>query len=449
MTLKRTTQLSAKVPVPSTTKMYTRTPLLALVVSAVHRSYAAPQGSNLGNQDAAIPFSPGFPVQKVVDLAQAISTHSWEFGTATEALLELYDPGLSIFGDSPFKAAENLGNGQSLPRGVAYAREKIVLGTGANALSDGDGAVGDPASLGVGAVLLGKQPGNERYARAAQETVEYVTQGAPRASNGAISHRVAIVELWADFVYMAPPFLAYYAADTSNITLLREAVNQCQLYRDLLHLDAPSPFAGLWQHIQGPQNADPGLWSTGNAWAAAGMARVLATVLKAPFLRASKDAENAKWRGEAVAGLTALIKEIVDGAIDAGADSYQGGLVKNYFDRQQTFGEASGSSLLAATVYRMVILRPAVFGQGGAKGKYVQWADGIRKTLGGQFFDEISGENLDHVDKVNGTVRPAVNPLGWGDPKPWMTGSPEGQSFVVLLYAAWRECVLEGVCHRH
>ncbi|KAF5383242.1 hypothetical protein D9615_004867 [Tricholomella constricta] len=435
-----------------------RANILALLTLFLPWSSASLIGSKRGKADHdAIPFSPGFPVQKVVDLAQTISSHSWEFGTATEALLELYDPELSVFGDEPFEAAESLSEAKpqkkgnrgtqanKLPRALAYAAEKIVIGTGANALADGDGAVGDPASLGVGAVLLGKRPGFEKYAKAAAETVEYITQDAPRALNGAISHRVDVVELWADFIYMAPPFLAYYAADTANITLLRESVSQCRLYRDRVQAksDSPEPpFKGLWQHIQGPQHDDPGLWSTGNAWVAAGMARVLATVLKAPLGKGNADL---KWRGEAVAELTTWIEEIVNGAVEAGKDAYEDGLVKNYFDKPETFGETSGSALMAATVYRMVILRPGVFGRSG---RYIRWADGIRTTLGGEFFDDISEDTLDHVDAVNGTVRPTVNPLGWGDVEPWMTGSPEGQSFVVLLYAAWRDCVLARVCER-
>jgi len=402
----------------------------------------------LRSEENAIPFSPGYSVQNVVDLAQAISTHSWEFGTATEALLELYDSDLAIFGDHPFEAAKALEkSSENLPKGLEYAEEKIVIGTGPNVLSDGDGAVGDPASLGVGAVLLGKKPGLERFAAAANETIQYVTLEAPRASNGAISHRVAIVELWADFVYMAPPFLAYYAADTSNLTLLHETVYQCRAYREILQ-NTETPLAGLWHHILGPQDNDPGLWSTGNSWAAAGMTRVLATVLKAPFL--SDSPEGSAFRSTASDDLASWIKEIIDGALNAGADSYENGLIKNYYDQPQFFGETSGSMLLAATVYRMVQLRPDIFySKGPDRKKYLKWADGIRVTIAGTYPDPISGTTLEHVDQNNGTIRPAVNPLGWGDTAPWMSGSPEGQSFGVLLYAAWRDCVFAGICQNN
>ncbi|KAG6852992.1 hypothetical protein C0991_007708, partial [Blastosporella zonata] len=341
-----------------------------------------PQGRTT---DTPFPFDPGFPIQMVIATALNISTHSWEFGTATEALLELYNPELSVFGDSPFEAAQLLSSESNLPQALAYAAEKIVIGTGANALQNGDGAVGDPASLGVGAVLLGKISGYEQYGAAATEEFEYVTQGAPRAWNGAISHRAYYVETWADFVYMAPPFLAYYAVDTSNITLLQEAVFQCQAYQQILHYNATSPngtFDGLWEHILGPvDNVDPGLWSTGNAWAAAGMARVLATVIKAPPFTEGNDSESAditQWRGTAITTLTTLIKEVIDGAIAAGPDAYDGGLIRNYYGDSTIFGETSGSSMMAATVYRMAVLRPTVF----ATKKYIHWAEGIRKVLG-------------------------------------------------------------------
>ncbi|KAG6868046.1 hypothetical protein C0993_007973 [Termitomyces sp. T159_Od127] len=393
------------------------------------------------------PFDPGFPISQVVVAALDISTHSWELGTATEALLELYNPELSVFGDSPFEAAKTVSSSSILPRALAYAAEKIVIGTGPNALSDGNGSLSDPASLGVGAVLLGKLEGYERFGAAATAQLEYVTQEAPRAWNGAISHRVGYVELWADFVYMVPPFLAYYAVDTGNIKLLREAVYQCQAYHDILHYNTTATdqnFGGLWEHILGPVKYDPGLWSTGNSWAAAGMTRVLATIMKAPALPYSDDIAAqgfSKWREEAIGTLTNLIKEIVDGAIDAGPAAYDGKLIRNYYNKPDIFGETSGSSLMAATVYRLAVLVPHEFGNE----KYIQWAEGIRKVLGSSFVG-ADGTMLEHVDPDNGAVRPAVNPLDWSDSKPWMNGSPEGQSFVALLYASWRDCIFADRC---
>ena len=71
---------------------------------------------------------------------------------------------------------------------------------------------------------------------------------------------------------MAPPFLAYYAVDTFDEELLQDTVEQCGFYREALqaNISHSVPYKGVWEHIVGPQSADLGLWSTGNAWAAGG-----------------------------------------------------------------------------------------------------------------------------------------------------------------------------------
>ncbi|KAJ7162598.1 hypothetical protein C8R43DRAFT_1086475 [Mycena crocata] len=359
------------------------------------------------------PFSPGFDIALVASVAKELPTHSWEFGTTSQALLELYDPHLSVFGSTPFPV-------QTIHvecvESLEYAASKIVIGTGPNGLSDGDGAVGDPASLGVSAVLLGKT--NTTYDDAVTEEIDYITHSAPRWSNGAISHRTDVAELWADFIYMAPPFLAYAAADRRDLDLLRESYVQCGLYREILQEDD-----GVWEHIIGPQHQDTGLWSTGNAWAAAGMARVLATLMKALV------PPSVNWRIDAIADLTRWIQEILDSAMGFSKDD---GLLRNYLNDRagdgHGFGEISGSSMLAAVAYRMVVLRPFEFGP-----KYISWADGIRMTM------------ALHISS-SGIVTPAVNPLDWSDITPFTTGSPEGNNFVVLMYAAWRDCVLVSRC---
>jgi hypothetical protein len=140
---------------------------------------------------APFPFSPGFNPTTVFKVARFLPSHSWEFGTASEALLELFNPELSVFGPNPFPVPTV--QPSDVPS-LAYAKSKIVIGTGANALSNGDGAVGDPASLGVSAILLGKT--NKTYAAAAYDEVDYIMNKAPRYSNGAISQRTDVAELW-------------------------------------------------------------------------------------------------------------------------------------------------------------------------------------------------------------------------------------------------------------
>ncbi|KIY66828.1 family 88 glycosyl hydrolase [Cylindrobasidium torrendii FP15055 ss-10] len=379
-------------------------------------------------RSSAFALDPGFDIEAVAKLAESLPSHSWEFGTACEMLMELYTPEFSVFGDAPFPAP--FLDPSSNPS-LTYAQKVILLDyPGAkNGLSEGDGAVGDPASMGISAYLLGKT--NASYAEGARKEIQFQLD-APRWPNGAISHRQDVAELWADFGYMSPPFMAYYAAETFNTTMLDDAVRQGMYYREVLQgNDTSAPWYGVWHHIIGPQSTDLGLWTTGNGWFAAGMTRVLATVKKAP----ASLLLGHEWKQEAVGNLTQVIKEIVDGVVNS---ELVDGLVRNYIDsitEPNGFPEISGSAMIANVIYRMAVLAPETFG-----GEYVAWADAMRETLGG-----ADSDGNPHVT-ANGTVTPAVNPLDWFDTKPYTAGSPEGQNFVVLMYAAWRDCVYAGLC---
>ncbi|KAF9256382.1 hypothetical protein L218DRAFT_966385 [Marasmius fiardii PR-910] len=411
------------------------TTVLLFLITHFSLSKAQPPDTSVTSVDvdlgeSAFPFDPGFDIKGVAALAETLPTHSWEYGTAAEALLELYNPDASVFGSKPFPVPILDRNNT---RSLSYAEARITIGTPPNVFADGDGAVGDPASLGVAAVMLGKS--DPRYVLAIEAEMRYLADQVPRWWNGAISHRADVAELWADWMYMLPPFMAYYAIDSQNVDLLKETVNQCGLQRQVLraNVSETEPYHGVWEHIVGPQSADPGLWSTGNAWAVGGMSRVLASIKKAP------KALTEGWGDEAIANLTFWIKEIIDGALGSPPDD---GLLRNYLNDTESahgFGEISGTTMIAAVVYRMVVLDPQNFGE---EAGYVQWADDVMRTIAG---NDDSG--VPHVSE-NGAVTPAVNPLGWQDTNPWTSGSPEGNNFVVLMYAAWRDCVLAGVCRQ-
>lgn len=279
------------------------------------------------------------------------------------------------------------------------------------------GAAGDPASLGVSAILIGQtQP---EYLFAAERQVNHLLNDVPRFANGAISHREANVEPWADFIYMAPPALAYWAVQTNNVTLLNVAIQQCNLYRDILAIPVNEDgdknswhAAGLWRHIIGPPdgNNDNGIWSTGNAWAAAGMSRVLAT------------AKNSKLEADDLLldMLKNSIKGILDGAIALDNAEPDQPLLRNYLNDTTWFAELSGTTLLAATAYRAAQLDPARFRQ-----KYVTWADEKREAVTAMIGDD-------------GLLSPVVNPLNWTDRTP-AARSPEAQSFAILMFSAYRD----------
>ncbi|KAI7785674.1 six-hairpin glycosidase-like protein [Diaporthe eres] len=354
-------------------------------------------------------------ISKVIMQGRLLASHSWEYGALSEALLEWYNPEFSVFGKDAFPDGKipilQVGDIQSL----SYAEPDIR--TNSTTLIDGDGAAGDPASLGVPAILIGQT--QSEHLSAAERQVNHLLDNVPRWSNGAISHRESNVELWADFIYMVPPTLAYWAVQTNNITLLNEAIQQCNLYHDVLSVpanesgnDIPWDAAGLWQHIIGPTdgNNDYGIWSTGNAWAAAGMSRVLAT------------AKNSRLEANILLleRLEDSIKGILNGAIALDDAEPDEPLLRNYLNDTTWFAELAGTSLLAATAYRVVQLEPARFGE-----KYAAWADAKREAV----ITMIGSDGL---------LAPVVNPLNWNDRTP-ATKSPEAQSFAILLFSAYRD----------
>lgn len=352
----------------------------------------------------------GFDPQKVMSRALNLSSHSWEYGTAAEAYLELTTPEYSVFNSKAFPHGKVPRVPATIPS-LAYAKPNIR--TNNQTLIDGDGASGDPAALGVSAILLGQS--DKAYFDAATREKQHLLTQVPRMSNGAISQRDSNVAAWADFMFMAPPFLAYYAVATNDVGLLRETVRQCGLYRQLLQVNGT-----YWQHIVVQDNsggADSGIWSTGNGWAAGGMVRVLATLQNWEGQNEVCSTERAQ--------LVGYIKEIIDGAMSSPLDK---GLLRNYLNDTTWFGENSGTALLASVTYRMAVLAPEVFGK-----KYISWADKLRKVV------------ATYV-QPDGTISPNVNPLGWGDRNPFVTGSPEGQSFGVFLYTSYRDCVCAGKC---
>jgi len=272
-------------------------------------------------------------------------------------------------------------------------------------------AAGDPSSLGIPALLIGISSPN--YHTAACRQASFLLSSVPRTAKGAISHRYDVAEAWSDFVYMMPPFFAYLAVSTGNIDYLRTALSQIHIYRDELRI-SEGKHAGQWRHIIGPQNRDEGAWATGCGWAAMGIARVLATTMRWRTTQSWED-EQGQLKG--------YISELLDGAITSPRDPTNG-LLRNYLDDETYSGEAAGTALLAATVYRMAVLVPDEFGPNGCGNKYLAWADDSRRAV-----EKCIGRN--------GLVAPVVNPLRHFQREPFDQGSPEGQCFTALMLAAY------------
>jgi hypothetical protein len=150
-----------------------------------------------------------FNIKKVAEQAKQLATHDWEYGTCAEALLELYNPSLSVFNERCFtceklKSIEEIDAVPSL----VYAKEHIRLA--GDSLFGNDWAVADPASLGVSALLLSRCrsiANAEEYFEAAKRQADYLVKDALKWENGAISHRKRVAEIWADFMLVQSCFL--------------------------------------------------------------------------------------------------------------------------------------------------------------------------------------------------------------------------------------------------
>ncbi len=164
-------------------------PMATALVAAFFSSTAVASDVNAG-------YNAYSAAQAMINLA----SHSWEWGTAAEALLELYNNELSVFGPNPFPNGRIPAANSGI---IALSYAKQYINTNGQVFV-GDSAVGDPASLGVSAILLGQS--DSTYIDASNRQADYILNHAPKWSNGAISHRPDVAELWSDNLAMSFPF---------------------------------------------------------------------------------------------------------------------------------------------------------------------------------------------------------------------------------------------------
>ena len=138
----------------------------------------------------------GFDYFSVVQRGASLAKYSWEWGGLSDALIQVYNPTLSVFGGKVTAFSDGKipkVDAGSVP-GLAYA--KLHINTTGTALVADDGSAGDPASLGTAAVMLGQS--DSTYGAAATRQALHLLDDVPRYSNGAISHRESVAEVWAD-----------------------------------------------------------------------------------------------------------------------------------------------------------------------------------------------------------------------------------------------------------
>lgn len=124
------------------------------------------------------------------------------------------------------------------------------------------------------------------------------------------------------------------------------------------------------------------------------------------------------------------------------------GLFRNYADDDSTFDDAAGTAILASTVYRLALL--------AGIHTHLPLAEKSRSTLSAPSSSSSSspsGSSTSTAPASSSTaaslahftsdmwLTPVVNPNNIGNEG---EHSPEGQAFVVEMYAAWRDWVAVG-----
>lgn len=456
------------------------------------------------NSSSSTPAIATIPVSLVLKQNFRLAKRSWEHGVLTHALLELQNPELTVFagpgygfdlhgpanldafpgGNLPKCASEDGGSSWGRydkwtnVKGLRYAAEKVDL-EGKWLYNDGGSPV-DAASLGWATLLLeragatdpvvpvearrnlfgesadrmarwlveespkfivGKNDDGDEYEQ--NETVPLRKIGHMSGRKWAISHQAGSKQLWADSVFMVPPFLAAYAVARQNETWLREAVEQIQAYHEVLA--RPVSDSGkwgsegeLWKHIISQPRSlgeevcchDEEYWLTGNAWALAGMVRVYGVLDR--WGQSAEPSARREQQKEMQTTLKRAARAIML-ALSSRASEHDG-FLRNYMIPgdieylQWMFEDAAGTALIASSIYRSAQL--ALLGTD--QGALLRWADNMYNAVALKINRKGLLEDVTTVSEV-----PAKHAV---------VGTSESQSFVLMMFAARRDCVRLNIC---
>ena len=102
----------------------------------------------------------------------------------------------------------------------------------------------------------------------------------------------------------------------------------------------------------------------------------------------------------------------------ASTEQKENGTLYNYIDEEDSFADTASTALLAASTYRLAMI--------SGVSAYISAAD-------------RAFELIDKSVDEDGWLQNTVDPLSFSTPSVSGTHSPEGQSFVLLLQAAYRD----------
>ncbi len=256
--------------------------------------------------------------QKVMHALLGAQRYPWEQGVAAQAMLEMGE--------------------ESIWLPMAYDAVTRALPDGRLAMLGSDAAVADSAAVGEVCFRAFEKTGDPLFIQGAKDMLDYLMKKAPRTKEGAICHNTrsfhegfSPFQLWADALYMVPPFLSVMGESM-------EAWRQIQEYVRVLQ----DPETKLLFHICDTSTGRfirRVRWATGNGWAVLGITRC---------------AEEAKNQGkdEIASALYALVKEQI---LSMQRFQREDGRFNDILDDENSFADGTSGLMFAAAVYRNIL----------------------------------------------------------------------------------------------
>ena len=309
------------------------------------------------------------PVRKKVKMAMlSMQKQNWEHGIASQAFVETGDQEMMIL----------------------MAREAVIRqgGDGRLAVLGTANGINDSATP-LEAVLRSAEILNDQDMRdAAGRMLTYLFEEAPRTEEGFIHHSYHGPELWADSIYMAPPFVAFAGYP-------EEAYRQAMGIIDRLWIEEESLFAYRW-NAETAEITHPDPWGLANAHAIAGMTSLIGYLPDTMM----QERENLKE----------YARNHLEGCLNYLRDDY---LFHNVINDPSTFVETSLAMRVADSVFKGIEA-------GWLDRDYLETAINIREAVHRQ------------VDRL-GYVTGVPGPPSYGRPG----RSSEGQAFFLMMEASF------------
>jgi hypothetical protein len=372
------------------------------------------QGINTSSYEiCATTLNYGLPIAAIISQATRHSKRAWEVAALFEAKMEIYDPDRSVFGRTPFPDERPPSLGLRMDEASLYIINLIDV-KGESLYPDEDSTT-SPAALGVAALMIGQSW--KTHLEAASKQKDSLLSGS-RYHNGAISSSADRLEVAARAVGQFAPFLAYYGVAHQDPESIHEAVRQIEYHRDALFVSDISK-KGLWKNVVAPSDySDARLSSVSNAIAALGMLQVRSIIASWPNSNSSMRAE-----------IDLLDKYVYEVLNTAQSDrDEESGLLREYFYDETSRLITSSTSLLAAVAYRLATITQDATNLD----RILHWAHKARRRV------------FQHVDS-DGILIPASSRAS-GVPRNGVEVDAEAQSYLLMLAAAWRDCVCKGLC---